>query len=113
MFVFLFERIIFTDKHLNDMAIKVCGHIRTTNPTHPLFEHENCLNRVIERGKTNLDHDLFDETNTIFIFDSLRQVVFSHSQLVCYCNHDINCFLLQQVYVYFNNFIVTFLLILL
>lgn len=75
----------------------MCNHIRTTYPTHPLFEHENCLNRVIERGKTNLDHDLFDEANTICIFDSLRQVVFSDSQLVCYCNHDINCFLLQQV----------------
>ncbi|XP_025410604.1 uncharacterized protein LOC112683682 isoform X2 [Sipha flava] len=84
-------------KNLDNIAISVCKLIRSTNLSHPLFEHENYLNPVIERGKTNLDHDLFDEANTIIIFDCLRQVLFADNQRVCYCVHDINCFLLQPV----------------
>jgi hypothetical protein len=90
---------------LDNIAISVCKLIRSTNLSHPLFEHENYLNPVIERGKTNLDHDLFDEANTIIIFDCLRQVLFADNQRVCYCVHDINCFLLQPVNFYFNYFI--------
>ncbi|CAI6362763.1 unnamed protein product [Macrosiphum euphorbiae] len=85
------------NKSLNNIAIDVCNRIRSTNPVHPLFEHENCLKQVVERGKLNLDHDLFDETSTMFILDNIRQIIFSEDQLVCYCNHDLNCFLLQQV----------------
>ncbi|XP_022164020.1 uncharacterized protein LOC111029360 [Myzus persicae] len=85
------------NKSLNNIAIDVCNRIRSTNPVHPLFEHENCLKQVVERGKFNLDHDLFDETSTMSILDNIRQIIFSEDQLVCYCNHDLNCFLLQQV----------------
>lgn len=95
----------FTGKHLNNVAITVCNLMRSTNRLHPIFEHENSLRQVIERGKTNLDHDLFDEASSMFILDCLRQVVFSENHHVCYCNHDINCFLLQQVHFYFNHFI--------
>lgn len=91
--------LFFTDKSLNNIAIDVCNSIRLVNPDHPLFEHENCLKRVVERGKFNLDHDLFDETSTMFILDNIRQTIFSGNQRVCYCNHDLNCFLLQQVYI--------------
>lgn len=81
------------------MAITTCNLIRSTNPLHPLFEHEDCLNRVIQRGKYNLDHDLYDESSSMIILDHIRQVVFNNSEfVVCYCNHDINCFLLQKVY---------------
>lgn len=95
-----------TDKSLNNIAIDVCNRIRSANPVHPLFEHENYLEQVVERGKFNLDHDLFDETNTMFILDNIRQIIFSKDQLVCYCNHDLNCFLLQQVCFHLNNFII-------
>lgn len=93
----LYSVIFFTGKHLNKLALSVCRLMRTTNPSHPLFEQENYLSQVIERGKMNLDHDLFDEANSIFIFDCIRQVVFVDDQRVCFCSHDINCFLLQQV----------------
>jgi len=96
----------FTDKSLNKIAIDVCNRIRSTNPAHPLFEHENCLKQVVERGKFNLDHDLFDETSTMFILDNIRQIIFSENQLVCYCNHDLNCFLLQQVCLHLHYFII-------
>jgi len=98
--------IYFTDKSLNNIAINVCNLIRSANPVHPLIEHENCLNQVVERGKLTLDHDLFDESNTMVILDSIRQIIFSDNQRICYCNHDLNCFLLQQVYFHINDFII-------
>jgi hypothetical protein len=91
---------------LNKIAIDVCNRIRSANPAHPLFEFEDCLKQVVQRGKFNLDHDLFDETSTMFILDNIRQIIFSEDQLVCYCNHDLNCFLLQQVYFHLNDFII-------
>lgn len=93
----MLKQIFLAGKHFDNMALNVCNFIRSKNPLHPLFEHENCLDQVIQRGKYNLDHDLFDENNTMLILDSLRQVMFGGNKLVCYCNHDINCFLLQQV----------------
>lgn len=81
----------------------VCQYIQSKNPLHPLVGLESCLERVSERGKTNLDHDLFDEISTCFILNCLREVVFSKSEMVCNCNHDINCFLLQPVSVHINQ----------
>lgn len=75
------------------------------NVLHPLFEHEHYISQVIKRGKTNLDHDIFDEANSIIILDYLRQVLFTDNKQVCYCNHDINCFLLQPVHFFFNYYI--------
>ncbi|XP_003246320.1 uncharacterized protein LOC100576037 isoform X2 [Acyrthosiphon pisum] len=85
------------NKSLNDMAIDVCNRIRSANPIHPLFANENCLKQVVERGKCNLDHDLFDETSTMFILENISQIIFSENQLVCHCNNDLNCFFLQKV----------------
>lgn len=88
-----------TGKYFNNIAITVCNLIRLTNQLHPLFEHEDCLNRVIQRGKCNLDHDLYDEASTMFILDCIKKVLFDKNQIVvCSCTLDINCFLLQQVY---------------
>jgi len=96
----------FTDKSLNNIAIDVCNHMCSTNPVHPLFEHENCLKQVVERGKFNLDHDVFDETSTMLILDNIRQIIFSKDQLVCYCEDDINCFFLQNVCFHLKDFII-------
>ncbi|KAE9540070.1 hypothetical protein AGLY_005322 [Aphis glycines] len=85
------------NKSLNNIAINVYNRIHLTNPAHPLFEYEDCLKQVIERGKYNINHDLFNETSTMIILETMRQIIFSDEQLVCYCNHDLNCFLLQQV----------------
>jgi len=97
----------FTDKSLNNIAINVYNRIWSANPVHPLFEHENCLKKVVERGKFNLDHDLFDETSTMFILDNIRQIIFSEDQLVCNCTGDLNCFFLQQVCFHLNDFIIS------
>ncbi|XP_050437296.1 uncharacterized protein LOC126843670 [Adelges cooleyi] len=83
---------------LNNISAAVCKHIWSINPTHPLVEQENYMDQVIERSKSNLDYDLFDESNTITILDSIRQVVFvKYAQFICNCHDDINCFLLQKV----------------
>jgi len=86
------------DEHLNNVAINVYNLIRSTNPTHPLLEREDGLDQLIQRGKTNLNHDLFNESDSMFILDTLRQIVFSNNQFVCYCVNDIECLLLQQVH---------------
>ncbi|XP_060873145.1 uncharacterized protein LOC132946995 [Metopolophium dirhodum] len=85
------------NESLNNIAIDVCNRIYLASPVHPLFEHDNCLKQIVERGKFNLYNDLFDETSTMFILDHIRQIIFSNDQLVCYCTNDLNCFLLQQV----------------
>ncbi|XP_016663713.1 uncharacterized protein LOC100573372 isoform X2 [Acyrthosiphon pisum] len=85
------------NKSLNNIAIDVCNRICSANPVHPLFANENCLQQVVERGKFNLDHDLFDETSTMFILENISKIIFSEDQLVCHCNNDLNCFFLQKV----------------
>jgi len=96
----------FTDESLNNIAIDVCNHIYLASPVHPLFEDGNYLKQLVERGKSNLPYDLFDETSTMFILDHIRQIMFSNDQLVCYCTNDLNCFLLQQVCFHLNDFII-------
>ncbi|XP_050533472.1 uncharacterized protein LOC126901186 [Daktulosphaira vitifoliae] len=85
------------NNYLNNIAHLVCNLIQSTSPNHPLLQQENYRSQVIKRGKFNLEHDLFDEINTIIIHDGIKQIMFEDSQLVCYCNHDINCFILQKV----------------
>ncbi|XP_060873453.1 uncharacterized protein LOC132947228 isoform X2 [Metopolophium dirhodum] len=85
------------NESLNNIAIDVCNRIYLANPVHPLFEHNNCLKQIVERGKFNLSNDLFDETSTMFILDHIRQIIFSNDQLVCDCTDDLNCYLLYHV----------------
>lgn len=82
----------------------VCDLILSINPLHPLVKHVKWLDQIEQRGKTNLDHDVFDETSTIFILDCLKQIMLSNSnEPVCPCYVDMNCFMLQHVCNYYVN----------
>lgn len=75
----------------------MCETIQELNPQHPIVGKESGLDQIYKRGQNILDHDLFDEKSTIFILDCLRQVLFANRDIVCHCNRDINCFLMQKV----------------
>lgn len=87
-------------KQFDNIAMTVCHYIQSKNSSHPLVGLESSLEQVSKRGKANLDHDLFDEISTCFTLNCIREVVFAKNQMLCNCNHEINCFLLQPVSVH-------------
>lgn len=86
------------DEYLNKIAANAYNIIRSRKPTHPLFERENGLDQLIQRGRTNIDHDLFNDLDSMFILDTLRQIVFCNNRSVCCECPDIDCYLLQKVH---------------
>lgn len=81
----------------------MCETILELKPHHPIVGKESTLGQIYERGQRIIDHDLFNESNTIVILNCLRQVLFANREIVCYCSRDINCFLMQKVHTVIYN----------
>lgn len=80
-----------------------------------MFENGYDFDLLVRNGKSNIDHDLYDEENTLIILNCINDKMFDHyNNMMCPCRtHTINCFALQQVYHNMYTSIILLLLLLL
>jgi len=89
--------IISIGRDLDALTFKVCSHLRSAYPHHPMFTNGCDLNTMIRNGQSAIDRDLYKKSDAMNILTCISYVLFCNMKMLCYCSRNLNCYLLNRV----------------
>jgi len=99
----IYITITFTGGHLDAITLVLYDYIYRKENLHSMFKNGYDSDSIIRNGKSNLDHDLYNEDETVIILKHISDYIFKRKvKVLCPCHYKEDCFLLKMVYHTFN-----------